>query len=115
MGLDNASGIVKFHYSNAGHMADQHTINFQYLKPGDDQPRAGYEITDGDFLVPLGGVVPRVGEFFQMVTLTSDDIFEVVSVVTRIMSFDGQTPGWTSIITVGQVKPSREAFSIVRE
>jgi hypothetical protein len=113
--LCNASVIVGFNYSNGGYMAEQHTITFQYLKPGEDQPRAGYEITDMDFLVPPGGAVPRVGEFVQLITLTSSDTFEVVSVVTRIMSFEGQTPGWTSVVTVGPVKPSREALSIVRE
>lgn len=96
-------------------MAEQHVITFQYLEPGDDQPRAGYNITDGGFRVPPGGAVPRVGEFVQLVTLTSSDTFEVVSVVTRIVSFEGQEPGWTSVVTVGPVKPSREPLSIVRE
>jgi hypothetical protein len=93
----------------------QHTVVFQYLTPGAEQPRAGYEITDDGFDVPPGAPVPRVGEFVQIVQTDKNDTYEVLSVVTRIMALGDTEPGWTSIVTVGPVSDARAKLSIVRE
>lgn len=94
----------------------QHTISFQYLEPGDREPRAGYNITDATFDVPPGAGVPRVGEFVQMQMSTGEDTFEVLAVTTRISTFEGQQPRWHSYVTVGAIKgPTKQTLSIIRE
>ena len=79
-----------------------HTISLQYMEKNDEAPRAGYEFTDGEFKLPEGASVPRVGEFLQLVTLTSSKSYVVLAVHTRIMMLDPeQEPGWHTYVTVG--------------
>jgi len=93
-----------------------YTISFQYLEPGDQQPRSGYQITDSAFDVPPSATAPRVGEFVQLILLNSTETYEVLAVTTRIVALEGQKPGWHSYVTVGPVQGStKQKLSIVRE
>lgn len=78
-----------------------HTISFQYMEKSDESPRAGYNITDQPFTLPEGAHVPRVGEFVQIVTMSSSESFIVLAVQTRISIFEGHGQDWHTYITVG--------------
>jgi hypothetical protein len=80
-----------------------YTISFQYIEPGDDQPRTGYEIFQGEVKLPEGASVPRVGEFITLHEATAYRTFEVLAVNTLIVILD--TVGWHAYVTVGPVKP----------
>lgn len=80
-----------------------HTISLQYMAPGDELPRAGYEFTDAELEIPTGGTVPRIGEFLQLVTDKSAESYVVLAVHTRIVLLPGQEPGWHTYVTVGPV------------
>lgn len=80
----------------------RHAISLQYLKDGDELPRAGYEFTDGDIELPEGATVPRVGEFIQLVTNESAKSYVVLAVHTRIMMVGSTAqPNWHTFVTVG--------------
>lgn len=67
-----------------------------------DQPRAGYELTDGEFELPEGGTVPRIGEFLQLITADATKSYVVLAVHTRIFMADPhQKPGWHTYVTLG--------------
>jgi len=78
-----------------------HSISFQYIEPGWEAPRAGYEITDQGFDLPPGAPVPRVGEFVQLVQPDSSDSYVVLAVHTRIFMLGAEAPGFHSVVTVG--------------
>jgi hypothetical protein len=79
-----------------------HTISFQYMENNDPAPRAGYEFTDGEFKLPAGASVPRIGEFLQLVTGSSSKSYVVLAVHTRIVMLDPNSePGWHTYVTVG--------------
>lgn len=78
-----------------------HTISLQYMESGDQLPRAGYEFTDAGLEIPVGGTVPRVGEFLQLVTDKSTKSYVVLAVHTRIVLMPDQEPGWHTYVTLG--------------
>lgn len=78
-----------------------HTISLQYMKKDDEKPAAGYEFTDASLDLPAGMHVPRVGEFMQLLTEKSADSYVVLAVNTRLVMFEGQDPGWHTVITLG--------------
>ncbi|MES2756346.1 MAG: hypothetical protein V4693_03145 [Pseudomonadota bacterium] len=93
-----------------------HTISLQYMEAGWEEPRAGYEFTDGEFPVPQNGHVPRVGEFIQLLTPESAKMYQVLAVNTRIAIFPGQEPGWHSYLTVGPAdEASDQRLTRIRE
>jgi hypothetical protein len=91
-------------------------VCFQYLRPGEDLPNAGYELTDAGVAMTPGAHIPRVGEFIQIVTDKSAETYEVLAITTRIAMYPGQPPGWTPYITVGPITgEKKENLSVIRE
>jgi hypothetical protein len=78
-----------------------HTISFQYMGPNDDLPNAGYELPEGEFKIPEGAHVPRVGEFINLIIDKGAFDLVVLAVNTRIFAMGDAEPGWHSYITVG--------------
>lgn len=94
-----------------------YTISFQYMEPDDEQPSAGYEITDCEFNLPEGCHVPRVGEFIQLVKGDSANSYVVLAVQTRIFMPDPkENPGWHTYVTLGpDSQVSDQRLLIIRE
>jgi hypothetical protein len=93
-----------------------HSISFQYMEAGWEAPRAGHDVTDGEFEVPENGHVPRIGEFLQLVQLDSSNMYEVLAVHTRIISLPGQPAGWHSYITLGPIDDAKDMrLTMIRE
>lgn len=92
------------------------SISFQYLEPGSDAPRAGYEITDLDFTLPDGAPIPRTGEFFQLIEREKTETYEVLAVTHRIFALQDRPDGYHSVLTVTKVVDREKAIlSWVRE
>lgn len=98
------------------------TISFQYMAPGDEKPRAGYEITDVGLDIPDGAHVPRVGEFLSTFPsregkVTTDFVVLAVhTTVSRNPDDHREIWGWHTVVTVGPAdQVADQRLLIIRE
>lgn len=93
-----------------------HSISLQYMEPGEDAPRSGYEFTDGALELPDGASVPRVGEFMQLILGDSAKSYVVLAVHTRLFMLDPDAVSWHSVVTLGpDSQVSDQRLLIIRE